>query len=399
MKKSEFRRTILSCYVGYVTQAVVNNYSTLLFVMFQEVFSLSLSKISLLIAVNFGVQLITDSVSAVLVDKIGYRAGTVGAHFLCALGLALLPVLPFVMNPYAGLLLSVVLSGIGGGMIEVVISPIVEACPSDNKESAMSLLHSFYCWGQLGVVLISTLCFRFFGIGSWRVMSLLWAVIPLVNAFVFMRVPLNTLPGDVSPSRRSTVFRKKLFWVFVAMMLCAGASELTMSQWASAFAEKGLGVSKWVGDLLGPCMFALFMGCSRVFYGIFGEKIRLSSFMLASCAVCVLGYGTAVLAPYPLVSLVGCGICGLAVGIMWPGTYSMGVKAMPFGGTPMFALFALAGDMGCLSGPTLAGQLSARFNDNIRVGFAFAALFPLVMFFLTLLLRHRRDEPNTVFSG
>ena len=389
MKKPTFRATVNSCYVGYISQAIVNNFYPLLFALFQTEYRLSLSQLSFLIIANFGIQLMVDLLAAPFADKIGYRPLVVSAHFLCAAGLILLPVLPAVIDPYSGLLLAIMLCGVGGGLIEVVVSPIVEACPSDNKASAMSLLHSFYCWGQAAVVLFSTLSFRLFGLGSHTVVSVLWGVIPLVNAFSFLRVPLNTLPHADAKSAPLHAVKSKGFTLFFLMMLCAGASELSMSQWASAFAEEGLRVNKATGDLLGPCMFAVFMGIARVFYSKKGEKIRLSSYMAGSSALCVFGYAVTVFAPHPLLSLCGCMICGLAVGIMWPGTFSMASKAIPLGGTSMFALLALAGDLGCTSGPFLAGQVSAAFGSNLRVGFAFAAVFPLLMLIFALIWRNQ----------
>lgn len=344
MRKPGYKGTVISCYIGYVSQAIVNNFSPLLFVLFGNEFNISLSQLSLMIALNFGVQLLTDLAAARFVDKIGYRPLVVLAHFLCAAGLALLGVLPYIMTPYIGLIIATILSAIGGGLIEVIVSPIIEACPSDNKAAAMSLLHSFYCWGQMAVVLVSTLVFRFAGIGSWRAVAVFWALIPFVNAFLYMRVPINALPSEEGHSGLFSMFRNKSFIIFFFMMLCAGASELAMSQWASAFAEEGLGVSKAMGDLLGPCMFAVFMGIARVFYGKFGAKISLSKFMAASSALCVVAYAVTVFSPYPLLALGGCALCGLAVGIMWPGTFSMASAAIPLGGTSMFAMLALAGD-------------------------------------------------------
>lgn len=391
MRKPGYKGTVISCYIGYVSQAIVNNFSPLLFVMFGNEFDISLSQLSLMIALNFGVQLLTDLAAARFVDRIGYRPLVVLAHFLCAAGLALLGVLPYVMAPYLGLIIATVLSAIGGGLIEVIVSPIIEACPSDNKAAAMSLLHSFYCWGQMAVVLVSTLVFRFAGIGSWRAVAGLWALIPFVNAFLYMRVPINALPSEEGHSGLFSMFKNKTFIIFFFMMLCAGASELSMSQWASSFAEEGLGVSKAMGDLLGPCMFAVFMGIARVFYGKFGAKISLSKFMAASSALCVVAYAVTVLSPYPLLSLGGCALCGLAVGIMWPGTFSMASAAIPLGGTSMFAMLALAGDTGCTSGPSLAGKIADTFGSDIKYGFAFAAVFPVVMLILSL-VRVRKEN-------
>lgn len=392
MPKPGYKGTVISCYIGYVSQAIVNNFTPLLFVMFGNEFGISLSQLSVMIALNFGVQLLTDLAAARFVDKIGYRPLVVTAHFLCAAGLSLLGVLPYIMAPYIGLIIATVLSAVGGGLIEVIVSPIIEACPSDNKASAMSLLHSFYCWGQMAVVLVSTLVFRFAGIGSWRAVAVFWALIPFVNAFLYMRVPINALPSEEGHSGLLSMFKNKTFVVFFFMMLCAGASELSMSQWASAFAEEGLGVSKATGDLLGPCMFAVFMGIARVFYGKFGSKISLSKFMAGSSALCVAAYAVTVFSPYPLLSLCGCALCGLAVGIMWPGTFSMASAAIPLGGTSMFAMLALAGDAGCTSGPSIAGKIADAFGSDIKYGFAFAAVFPVVMLVLSLVRVHKENK-------
>ncbi len=393
MQSSNYKGTVISCYIGYISQAIVNNFYPLLFVLFQEDFGITLSQLSILITANFGTQLLIDLVCSRYADRIGYRRCVVAAHFFCAAGLSLLAVLPFVLPPFAGLLIATMTSAIGGGTIEVVVSPIIEACPNDNKAGAMSLLHSFYCWGQMAVVLLSTLVFKSAGIASWRFVVIFWALIPLFNAFLYMRVPINTLPKE-EKGGTGKLFKQKMFWIFILMMLCAGAAELTMSQWASAFAESGLKVSKATGDLLGPCMFALFMGIARVFYGKFGEKIRLSSFMAFSSVLCVVSYLTAALAANPLVAFAGCGLCGFSVGIMWPGTYSLGAKAMPLGGTAMFALFALGGDSGCTLGPAVAGQISAAFGSDIKIGFAFSTVFPLLMLFLSLICRAEEKRKN-----
>lgn len=392
MKKLGYKSTTVSCYIGYISQAIVNNFSPLLFVMFSTQFDISLTQLSLMIAVNFGVQLLTDFVAARLVDKVGYRPFVVLAHLLCAAGLSLMSILPYLMPPYIGLLISAVFSAVGGGLIEVIVSPIIEACPSDNKASAMSLLHSFYCWGQMAVVLFSTLVFRFAGMDAWRVMACVWALIPFVNAFLYMFVPINALPSEDGHSGLFSLFKKKTFVIAFLMMLCAGASELSMSQWASAFAEKGLNVSKAMGDLLGPCMFAVFMGIARVFYGKFGEKIALSKFMAGSSALCIVAYLITVVSPYPLLSLAGCALCGLSVGIMWPGTFSLASSAMPMGGTAMFAMLAFAGDMGCTSGPSLTGRIADAFGSDIKAGFAFAAVFPVVMLILSIIWIRRENK-------
>lgn len=373
-----FRHTKYAAYIGYITQAIVNNLAPLLFVSFQREFSLSLDRISVLITMNFGVQIITDIIAAKYVDRIGYRPACVIAHIFAALGLVGYGVLPFVISPYAGLMICSAVCAIGGGLTEVVISPVVEALPGDEKESAMSLLHSFYCWGQVLVVLLSTLYFSLIGVERWRFLSVIWAAIPLFNIFLFCKVPIRHLNenGESMPVRK--LFCKKVFWLFIILMICAGASELAMSQWASLFAEEGLGVSKTFGDLLGPCAFAALMGISRTVYGLFGSKMNLRRFIFGSGILCVISYLTAVFAPVPVVSLMGCAVCGLSVGIMWPGTYSIAARRYEQGGTAMFAVLALAGDVGCTSGPVLAGFVG-NASDDLKNGLLAAALFPAIM--------------------
>ena len=370
-----------ACFVGYIVQAIVNNFVPLLFVTFQESYGIPLSEITMLITVNFAVQLVIDLLSAWFIDKIGYRASVLAAHICSAVGLILLTVLPSVMSsPFAGLLVAVVIYAVGGGLLEVIISPIIEACPTDNKEKAMSLLHSFYCWGHVGVVLISTVFFALFGIENWKILALIWAIVPIVNTFVFIKVPIYSLNEDGEeglPLRK--LFSMKMFRVFLIMMICAGASEQAVSQWASAFAEKGLGVSKTVGDLAGPMAFAVLMGTSRLIFGKYGHKLDLDRFMKYSCILCIAAYLCITLVPNPVIGLIGCGICGFSVGILWPGTYSKASASIKGGGTAMFAMLALAGDIGCSGGPTLAGLVSDRFGGNMRAGIMAAIIFPAVM--------------------
>ena len=378
--KDNYNHTIYASYIGYITQAIINNFIPLLFLTFQRSYAISLDKIALLVSLNFGVQLIVDFLAAKFVDRIGYRISIVSAHVLCCVGLLGLSVFPDIFpDAYGGIVAAVMLYAVGGGLIEVLVSPIVEACPTDKKEGAMSLLHSFYCWGHVFVVLMSTLFFTLAGIGNWRILSCLWAIVPLVNCFYFMAVPIQVLVEDGQGMSIGQLFKNKMFWILFLLMLCAGASEQGMSQWASAFAENGLGVSKTVGDLAGPCAFAIFMGCSRLFYGKFSEKIKLQRFMLLSCGLCVFSYLLAGLAPLPFLNLIGCALCGLSVGIMWPGSFSMAAKALNRGGTAMFALLALAGDLGCSSGPAVVGFVSEALGGNLKLGVLAAVGFPIVL--------------------
>lgn len=375
-----YQKTIYACFTGYIVQAIVNNFVPLLFLTFQSTYGIPLSQITLLITLNFLLQLLVDLVAVGFVDKIGYRASMVLAHVCAAAGFVLLTILPEVMPPFAGLLTAVLVYAVGGGLLEVLVSPVTEACPTENKESVMSMLHSFYCWGHMGVVLLSTLFFAVFGIEHWKIMALIWAVIPVINGFAFTRVPMAPLveEGEKGLSLKE-LFSMKLFWIFLLMMMCAGASEQAVSQWASTLAEKGLGVSKTVGDLAGPMAFALLMGTSRAFYGKYGEKLDLDRFMKISCVLCVVSYLTIVFVPVPAVALLGCALCGLSVGIMWPGTFSKAAADLRRGGTAMFAFLALAGDLGCSGGPTLVGFVSGLFGEDLRKGIFAALIFPVLL--------------------
>lgn len=379
--KMSYKQTITACFIAYIVQAIVNNFAPLLFLTFQSTYDIPLSKITMLITFNFGLQLIVDLVSVTFVDRIGYRASMILAHILATVGLASLAFLSELLpDPFVGILISVTVYAIGGGLLEVLVSPVVEACPSDNKEAAMSMLHSFYCWGHVGVVLISTIFFAVFGIHNWKILAVIWALVPLCNSLVFTKVPIAPLieEGEKGLTIKDLA-KQKIFWIFMLMMLCAGASEQAVSQWASTFAEKGLGVSKTVGDLAGPMSFAVLMGTSRAFYGKWGDKLGLDRFMIGSSILCMFSYLCISLVPGSVFGLVGCAVCGLSVGIMWPGTFSKASKAMKNGGTAMFALMALAGDLGCSGGPTVVGMVSSALGDDLKKGILAAICFPLLL--------------------
>lgn len=386
---NKYQKTIYACFLGYIVQAIINNFVPLLFLTFESAYNIPLSKITLLITFNFGIQLLVDLLSAGFVDKIGYRVCAVAAHIFSALGLLGLSVLPEILpDAYIGLLISVTIYALGGGLLEVLVSPIVESCPSKNKEKTMSLLHSFYCWGHVGVVLFSTLFFRIFGIDNWKILTCIWIIIPLANAFLFSRVPLAPLVKDgETGASMPALFKNRIFWLLMLMMLCAGASEQAVSQWASTFAERGLGVGKTIGDLAGPMTFAILMGSARAFYGKFGDRINLDKFMIGSGVLCIASYLCISLSPSPFLSLVGCGVCGLSVGIMWPGSFSKASAAIRNGGTAMFALLALAGDLGCSGGPSLVGYISSIASDNLKKGILAAIIFPFLLIVGILLLK------------
>lgn len=379
--KNQYHKTIYACFLGYIVQAIVNNFVPLLFLTFEETYQIPLSRITLLVTINFAVQLLVDLLAIGFVDRIGYRVSILIAHIFSAGGVLLLTVLPDrCSEPFVGLLIAVIIYATGGGLLEVLVSPIIESCPTDNKEAAMSLLHSFYCWGHVGVVFLSTVFFAVFGIDNWKIMAIIWACIPLANTILFAKVPIAPLIGEGEKGLTiKELCSKKLFWLFLLMMICAGASEQAVSQWASTFAEKGLGVSKTIGDLAGPMFFAICMGLSRAYYGKFGEKINLQRFMIGSSMLCVVSYLGIVFFTIPALGLISCGIAGLSVGIMWPGTFSMASASIKRGGTAMFALMALAGDLGCAGGPTVVGMVSSHFSDNLQMGTLAAIVFPVIL--------------------
>ena len=378
---TNYNKTIRACFTGYIVQAIVNNFLPLLFITLQKSYQIPLEEITLLITFNFGLQLLVDLVSVTFVDKIGYRASAVMAHLFCASGLVLLTFLPeLTKSPFIGIFISVLVYAIGGGLLEVLVSPIVESCPSENKEKTMSLLHSFYCWGHVGVILVSTIFFQLFGIGNWRILAVIWAIVPVINAIRFLKVPMAPLIDEPEKTMSfKQLFSSKLFWVLLLLMFCSGACEQAISQWASTFAERGLGVSKSIGDLAGPMLFAALMGTSRAMYGKYGHKIDLQRFMLYSGALCVASYLAISFSKNPIVGLIGCGICGLSVGILWPGSFSMASAALRYGGTAMFALLALAGDLGCSGGPTLVGLVSSSLGDQLQKGILVATIFPILL--------------------
>lgn len=383
-----YRKTLIACYMGFVTQAIAANFAPLLFLTFHKSYGIPLGKIALISSVFFITQLIVDILCARFADVIGYRKCVVGSQMLSAIGLVGLAFLPQITaDPFTGIIISTILYAIGSGLTEVLVSPIVEACPFEHKEAAMSLLHSFYCWGAVGVILLSTLFFSLFGIENWRWLSCIWAVIPLCNVFNFAVCPIEHPTEDGKGLSIGSLLKVPLFWLAILLMICAGASELSMAQWASAFAESALGLSKSMGDITGPCMFAVTMGISRSLYGKYGEKLDLMKFMIGSGALCLGCYLIASLSQLPLAGLAGCMICGFSVGIMWPGTISICSAKIPSGGTAMFALLAMAGDMGGALGPAIVGNISQNAGDDIQKGLLAGCVFPAVLVISVLFVK------------
>ena len=392
--KFTYKHTMFACFTGYIVQAIIINFLPLLFLTFQTQYGIPLSTVTFLVTFNFGLQLLVDFVSPRIIARVGQRVSLVAAHLFGAAGLLSLVFLPELMStPFAGLMVAVVLYAIGGGLLEVLVSPVVEACPSDNKEGTMSLLHSFYCWGHVGVILISTGFFFLFGIENWKILAGLWAIIPLANAFLCAKIPYAPLLEEGEQEMPvKQLLRQPLFWMFVVLMTCAGASEQAVAQWVSAFAERGLGISKTLGDLAGPLFFATMMGLCRLLYGKFSEKLNLQKALLASGVLCIVCYVLIAFSPWPALSLVGCGLCGIAVGILWPGTFSMAAATLRRGATAMFAYLALAGDLGCSLGPTVAGKVAGALGDNLHLGIFAAVVFPVVMIAGVLALRRMKAK-------
>lgn len=381
-----YKHTKFACNTASIVSAIVNNFAPLLFVIFSKTFNLSVSQLAFIITMNFGTQIIVDFLGAKYVDKLGYRTVILISQSFCAIGLVGMGVLPYIIPAYTGILISVLIYAIGSALIEVITSPIIEALPSDSKSGSLSMLHSFFCWGSVFVIVVSTALFRIFGVENWRYITYFWALIPAFNTLLFAKVPIVELKSE-KESHILKLFSNKVMWIFMLIMMCSGAAELAMSQWASYFAETALGVSKTVGDLLGPCSFAVFMGISRILYGLYSSKIDLKKFMIGSAVLCIISYLITALAKNSFVSMLGCGLCGFSVGIMWPGALSLASKANPLGGAPMFAIMALFGDFGCVFGPELMAQVSEKFTihgSGMKAGFLVATVFPAIMIFAVL---------------
>ncbi len=391
--KKNYRKTLIACYLGFITQAIAANFTPLLFLKFHKDYGIPLGKIALIPTVFFLTQLLIDVFCARFVDRIGYRLSVVVSEVASALGLVGLAVLPELFpDPFAGILLSVLIYAIGSGLIEVLVSPIVEACPFEHKDAVMSMLHSFYCWGCVGVILLSTVFFALFGIGHWRLLAVLWSLIPLYNIFNFATCPIERLTEEGEGMTIGSLLRTPFFWIAILLMVCAGASELSMAQWASAFVESALGFSKTMGDLIGPCLFAVAMGISRVIYGKYGEKMNLHLFMIGSGILCFVCYLVTALSAIPLLGLAGCVLCGFSVGILWPGTISITSPRLPQGGTALFALLAMAGDLGGASGPSLVGIVTQHSGDQMQSGMLAGSIFPLLLIAALLLISRKAKE-------
>ena len=398
-KQNRYKKTLIACYLGFVTQAISANFTPLLFLTFKTTYGITLEKIAMIPMVFYLTQLFVDYAATKFADKLGYCICVVASQILSAFGIASMSFLPELLPiPFLGILISVILYAIGSGLIEVLVSPIVEACPFENKSGMMSLLHSFYCWGAMGVILGSTLFFTIFGINNWKILTLIWAIIPLYNTLNFIKCPINKLPDSDESRGIRQLFQMPLFCFMILLMVCSGASEACMAQWASAFTESALGVSKTIGDLAGPCLFALFMGVARMLYGKFSEKLDLIKVMLFCGILCTACYLLASLSTLPILGLIGCTLCGSAVGIMWPGSISISSQRCPKGGTAMFAFLALAGDLGAMISPAMVGSLSELAGGNLKIGLFVATIFPIILVVGLLLLKREVATYNVLES-
>ena len=394
-KQKNYKKTLIACYLGFVTQAITANFTPLLFLTFKDTYGTTLEKIALIPLVFYLTQLFIDLVATKYADKIGYRTCVVVSQVVSAAGLVLMAILPEVLPlPFIGILISVVLYAIGSGLVEVLVSPIVEACPFENKDGMMSLLHSFYCWGAAGVILGSTILFAVFGTENWRILAVIWAMVPMYNTFNFIRCPIERLVDDGEGMKPLQLLRLPLFWLMIILMVCSGASEIAMAQWASAFTEAAIGVSKTVGDLAGPCLFAVLMGISRILYSKFSEKLDLNKVMLVCGIMCAACYLLAALAKSAVLGLAGCAVCGFSVGIMWPGSISISSQKCPKGGTAMFAFLALAGDMGGMLSPAIVGSISEAAGGNLKAGLLVAAVFPVILIVCLIIVNRMNDKDD-----
>ena len=394
--RQNWNMTLRACYIGYITQAIVNNFAPLIFVWMMNNYGFSLGQIAFIPVLNFAIQLAVDLISAKYADKFGYRVYAIIAHLMSFFGMIALAFLPEILPPYAGVIIAVILMGIGGGIIEVLITPIVEACPTERKESAMQLLHSFYCWGQAGTVLISIIYFTFVGIEYWHTLICVFALIPVLNGYLFTYVPVGRTVPEEKQMNSSQLFSNKIFIMLMIMMICAGASELAMSQWSSAFAEEALHITKSAGDLAGPCAFALLMGTARALYGKYGENLPLLKGIILSALLCIVCYLFAALIPVSGLALLGCAVCGFSVGVFWPGTFSLAARFLPRGGTVMYALMALAGDIGGAAGPGLIGAVANAAGDNLRMGVLSGTIFPVVLLILAVVFMNSETKKSSV---
>lgn len=391
-----YQLTTISCFVGIFCQAVSSNITAILFIPLMTLYGLSYVHLGLLVGINFTTQVLVDIIASRLVDRYGFRVFVLPSDILAVIGLVLFGLTPVLFdNILTGLVFSTIIFSASCGLQEVMLSPIVNAIPHNDKGPAMALMHSFYAWGQVATIIITTLFLFFFGIENWQVIVFLWALVPLVNFFMFLAAPF---PGVIHENQRMTMrdlILKPFYLVALLAIMGGAATELVMNQWSSTFSEKVLELPKVTGDILGMCGFAVFLGLGRVLYGRYGSKINMNNVLVGSAAAAVVCYIAVAISPLPAISLAACAVCGLAASLLWPGTLVITAEKYPLAGAWIFAILAAAGDIGAASGPFAAGvitdltrqmpsilQFAASLQllpDQfaIRIAILLSAIFPL----------------------
>ena len=404
-----YKSTIAACYIGSFVQAIIVNTTPILFIPLREQFGLTFQQMGLLVLINFISQVGCDILFSNAIDKYGFRRFVVAAHGLAVVGLVLFAASPLLFDrPFAGFVTATIIFSGSGGLLELLLSPIVNAIPTDEKAGAMSVLHSFYSWGQAAVILLTTVLLFVFGRAWWQWIILIWTLVPLFNFFFLMRVPFAPNVPEEQRQGMDKILLKPFFIAALATILCGAAAELCISQWASAYLEEAMRLPKVVGDVGGVCLFAVMMGVGRLFYGMYGKKINVSLMMLigtvgaAACYITVALSGTAVL------SLLACGLCGLCVSLLWPGTLVVASEHYPLAGAWMFAILA-AGDIGASAGPWLMGVVAEQAHRlpflsglltqgmspdqlGLRAAMLVSALFPIIAFFCLRWMRKRTHD-------
>ena len=388
---------MLACEFGITTQSAVNNLAPILFVIFKDNFGISYTMIASLMLFNFLVQIATDFTAIKILGILDYRKSGILAQACAALGLIMLGVLPNIIPIYPALFTSTLFMAFGGGLLEVMVSPIVDSLEKGQSSAKMNMLHSFFCWGQVAVVLTATAAIKLFGSNIWYIIPISWAIVPIISIFMFSVVPIPEIARAERRSGEKLPVKSKAFLFMCFLMVASGASEITMAEWASVFAQKGLGIDKFTGDILGPCLFAVLMGSGRLLFGVFGSRVRLKSALTYYSILCTICYIVAATAKNPYIALFFCALTGFSVSIMWPGVYSYSSSVIKQGKTAMFGILALCGDVGCSLGSWLTGSMSdfsltfpkvlefavrcgiSYEQMGLKIGIGCAAVFPLLM--------------------
>ncbi len=397
---SMYKHTIRACYAGTFTMSLVSNLTPLLFVILMDSFGLTFEQVGRLTLVNFMTQIAADLVFSKPVDKWGVRPFVAGGHFLCTIGLVLFALAPMYAphNTYIWFMVSTVLFSCGGGLLELLLSPIVQAIPGDEKARAMSMLHSFYAWGFILVVVLTTTALGVFGSANWPLIMITWAILPLATGIAFLKVPLAPQVSEEQRTRTGVLLSSAFFVVVVLGIAAGGAAEVSMSQWISAFTERALGLSKQMGDLVGVCMFALFLGIGRASYGKWGGKTDVTTLMLWGAVGSVLCFLGAALIPNPILAMACCAANGLCVSLLWPGSIVTAAARFPLAGASMFAILAAGGDVGAAFGPWAVGAVADVVPSGLRGGLLVGTIYPAIMVVCMLVVRamNRRGAVQSI---